>query len=1549
MASIDQPSSAQHSEKEDHSDAGHADIVHTSEVTAGGDGLSEPGKGSGGRSRDASPASQSSALSSNKGGTHSPAPGVSSASTPPLSMPHPKRFSHVNINKKFLEKTSSASTPTHTLSASPIPKMTNMSQKAVPQTTGAHSRLITAKLTATPQPSTTGWSRPSSAVPSNVPTPLPMMSSKSTSSATSSSMAPLPPPVGKVFQPQPRSNQDVHLVRKDSATKPAWGNAKGGTFDSLDRVHADFPTAAEVAQSRILKASEKASLADAAIAHKQAVISELMAEEDTFRGVHLNPNAHHWDEMEEDDDNFLGGVIEFGDGRQYKVQSNAPTRQSSPPRDTSKSLSAVDSATTAPHEVMDQPVSKEERFEDDFDRSWPRSRPGSHQVPGPSRDQRSVGSTTSPSSTSVHSPQESSSRVLFNERSNRLEPYSHQRHGGPGAPVAFNRRSTRSDYSSSPTESRRDVPPHTHPHILQKGPGGGSQLMESPTSSRAPGDRSPVSPHDGFRSRDRQPMPMRRDHPPWQSNGLGAFGDSVRSPRDGTFDDRARRSSTMEHPSGPGGDTRHVPPIRTDHDYFPPPPSAPPPSIPPPHEPSAPSACSQTSESPVAPSSVLPTTDVEDVRKAAMHSAAERARLRRQQEEEEREKEKERARRKAAEIEERMKAAEQAKALEREKAEGDKQETEAQVLSIIEQAVSSFSISEKMERSDAASQHIRPAVGRAPSSKGSTRPPAPRRPSLTATTSIASEVDTWRRKNPPIVPSTPVERPAEESASQAPPILTATLAHANLEVKEGEDVDIVDFADLGKLVGSEATSQQTGAPPPRARASDFFSDETPLPPRPPPLPSKADEGPWRRRPSFAQGHGLPEKPEEPVLFGSLEAKATAPIPLAELSGPMHVMTPQVSSQPPPEEHRRRISGSYPNGIHKPVPSPHYREAPMSTLNDTMARIKGAIAGMHHDIEVPKEAPKPQKWLPPALRPKTAEDYAQPTEVFDVTAAEPPKSPKRAWNTFTVKIARDTRPLQPPSKVELVWPRGQRYFRLEACSWRPPTEALARRDMSVNEYLHGGPRLFKGKPKYFVALPKTRLSRRPRADATPASPIVNLPTTPPRLRNGSTSENTAPSWRKLPSSPTSSWRPSVHPAQVVGLNTVSRSPPPEAPPTKAAVPVSSTTSPAANPTANSVPAAASDVTFYRTARLQPAAEPMKFVVSSELASESKLGLIGAETGHTTGLERTNGITTSPQSQSSLWPKSPKAFKEPTSRAPDPEHLKAIWEQTPEKAQVQPVNSLKSIADDFNGVPLQDVKPVGGETPPPSGSGPWTRMSAYDVTRAFQQVPTPSSSSTQRPAAIAPPHANGTAPRNPTFTFSPPPMAQPQPQSNPNLRPAYPYSPMMSTPNSAVMYTHPSPVPRPMVVNGGSPGYGQPVWMPAMPGPPPQPGGMMRSPYPPQLVPYPSHGNAVPMYPSPMPNMQNPSQQNGAQGRPPGMPMVSPVMQPALPQMYAGSPVLVHAPPMQPGQAYPVPGQPNRGPMRPYEQNPGGPHMHSPMRPPPQSGYNPIPSSYARPPW
>ena len=48
---------------------------------------------------------------------------------------------------------------------------------------------------------------------------------------------------------------------------------------------------------RLSKSNDKKATQDSAAAHKQAVMAELIAEEDTFRGVHLDPNAHHWDEV----------------------------------------------------------------------------------------------------------------------------------------------------------------------------------------------------------------------------------------------------------------------------------------------------------------------------------------------------------------------------------------------------------------------------------------------------------------------------------------------------------------------------------------------------------------------------------------------------------------------------------------------------------------------------------------------------------------------------------------------------------------------------------------------------------------------------------------------------------------------------------------------------------------------------------------------------------------------------------------------------------------------------------------------------------------------------------------------------------------------------------------------------------------------------------------------------------------------------------------------------------------------------------------------------
>ncbi len=71
--------------------------------------------------------------------------------------------------------------------------------------------------------------------------------------------------------------------------------------------------------------------------------------------------------MEEDDDNFLDGVIEFGDGRQYKVDTAEipPTPAANGSGDLSRTSARQHESTSIP--MPNFPVRKEERFADDFD------------------------------------------------------------------------------------------------------------------------------------------------------------------------------------------------------------------------------------------------------------------------------------------------------------------------------------------------------------------------------------------------------------------------------------------------------------------------------------------------------------------------------------------------------------------------------------------------------------------------------------------------------------------------------------------------------------------------------------------------------------------------------------------------------------------------------------------------------------------------------------------------------------------------------------------------------------------------------------------------------------------------------------------------------------------------------------------------------------------------------------------------------------------------------------------------------------------------------
>ncbi|KAJ2965611.1 hypothetical protein NUW54_g14061 [Trametes sanguinea] len=270
--------------------------------------------------------------------------------------------------------------------------------------------------------------------------------------------------------------------------------------------------------------------------------------------------------------------------------------------------------------------------------------------------------------------------------------------------------------------------------------------------------------------------------------------------------------------------------------------------------------------------------------------------------------------------------------------------------------------------------------------------------------------------------------------------------------------------------------------PARAVASDFFGDAPTSPQRTRPPQSRGEEESSWRRPS----HTFIEKAPAAAIA---EESSKVHVPLGQAMPPQQhagvlsgLQTTTGAHPPMHEDHVRRVSSHYQNGVPRPPLGSSFREAPMSALNDTLSRIKGALDGMHHNEA---EAPKPQKWLPPALRSRSAHsDFAHPTEVFDVTSAEPPLSPKPAWNNFHVKLPHASRPV-PPQETELIWPRGRRPFRLDVYSFHPPSYALGR-DATVTDHLFGRPRFVRGQPKYFVSIPRRKITRRLPTSEEPCS-------------------------------------------------------------------------------------------------------------------------------------------------------------------------------------------------------------------------------------------------------------------------------------------------------------------------------------------------------------------------------------------------------------------------------------------------------------------------------
>ena len=399
---------------------------------------------------------------------------------------------------------------------------------------------------------------------------------------------------------------------------------------------------------------------------------------------------------EDDNDDYLGDVIDFGDGRQYTIQVNDSNASEAKQGGGDGTPQPDRDGKSAASTLSNVPVSKAERFADDFDRSWPRAR---HGQPGSSyhsdeafrnKSTRSEASSTV-SGSPVSARDANQSRVLFNERSNRMELYDGANRPPPAPGTSQYRRSGNEAWGHTTLRHERDLPPHGNRpqlQLLQKSQRPGDYERASANrGSYGPRDRRDADyvetgstfskSSEGRRSRgysnarstvsnasSHEQRPHSRERSQTRDNINGHIPTHAMSETRSQYG--ARRDSMH---STSGFSERELPPHMHRS------PQVPPAPLKPSSEDSQGRVDSSTTHMPLAQVSAVtvsaadqapaqPTpfkdlaasTDLEDLRKAFLHERAEQAKRRRQQEEEERAKAQERARKKALEIEARLAA-----------------------------------------------------------------------------------------------------------------------------------------------------------------------------------------------------------------------------------------------------------------------------------------------------------------------------------------------------------------------------------------------------------------------------------------------------------------------------------------------------------------------------------------------------------------------------------------------------------------------------------------------------------------------------------------------------------------------------------------------------------------------------------------------------------------------------------------------------------------------------------------------------------------------------
>ena len=1295
-----------------------------------------------------------------------------------------------------------------------------------------------------------------------------------------------------------------------------------------------------------------------------------------------------------DTDDFLGGaVIDFGDGKQYTVASPEVPQANT----TSDSTGAIPTSATS-----------QDRLGIDFDRSWP---------PRPSAGAPPPRELPSTSPTSHIANAHTDGKGLFNERSNRVEPYSRE--------SRFPQRSTSGLYPHPPGKGGfREPPPHGHREQETPGRFGGDR--EFPPHERDRDTHGSRRPSYADRERDhRERNSYRRDddhfngrgrmgppppagrgdyhphgHPPgyqtWDNRsttgrsrrGSQASSTAPTAPYAASVRDHSRESTRRNRSRETNAGDRQMPPhIQRGRSSVGPvtSPSAlnarpgswrTSPTVPT-RQPSGSAAGSyghsssagsytgrgrlnsdvssrDTNEPTAGPSSNQslhavplipalgdPGVDPDIMHKTAMAEAAERARKRRQEEEEAREKERERARKKAEEIEAHMKAKEEEERKRRQAEEEERRMAEK----------------EREEKEREMKEREEHQKGK---DKDAQRPGLPVRPS------ISDRAESWRTKAAPLppLPNKPARAPSLGVNGTIPVrIVPVAIIHevAALDMNHG-DLEVIDFANMGALVGAENDSS-----PAKEEATPSVETQ-PASGRPPAKPEatlKSDTAPnWRKAPIVTESEASPKAADATLpSAGTSPMSSTLPLPP---TGPRNLASGSGKSlRPSPltlvDNHVSRASNvrrASQEGSHlitiqtptQPLHSPRtpktgefvpYREAPISVLDDTMSRFKEAL------LQSNPNSAKLDGSMMAAME--------EGPNGHSIGAS---KSPTR----LAFSILNRTKPAPNPSELRSALSR--------AAERADMTETKTSNEENSQEGA--------GSDAGEEAWTQTQEPLTPSPPGSDVQPTINIPAQ-------STKKDSIPNKRIHAARVTQTWRwdtltldppmptmskktlsvtdvlmPSGWPNKkpVVRVPTGSR---PSSPATLLATGPGADTgkkskkdqkesmAPAGTPWA-SKKGGSEEAVWRRGVPVQGPAKKGSAAPKAQEVQVNESASTASTAGSTTASAapvsmitmrdlvcsainlQTNALSTPANPPNTLWggasPLLTISETPPQPASPSSNAAKALWSKVPTSETVPTKNSLKDIADELPPAMPQSVAEVGAEDGGPAKKTPPMKFDPY---KAFQTVPTQS----QPPAATPPPPVPPSPRRNNSDNV------QRQGQA------ASPARPRLGHSASAPPVQVPSPLPvrafpmqgaamyaTPQVPMTGAPVYGMPAqYAPSVP-----PSPMMSRPgHAP--APTPQMAGWTPQVANSPAQMMRPSlygqpQMMNYQPGPPQTPQTQPMFLPSSPAMV---PKPVHGPMRQRGlsNSMQAPGTPQPQPqqqMSPY------PYM-VPM--PPTPGMQPMP--------